>query len=116
VRLPGRLDSVHVMGLRFCPDILARNERQVTIQESATFGRLAYVEVGALLVGRIVQTGLGTPRRGGEKGYFEYGGSTVLLFGQAGAWSPDADILQKTSEQIETVVRLGEGIAGVAPR
>lgn len=111
VRLPGRLDSVHLLGLRHRSDILARNERQVTIQQSETFGRLAYVEVGALLVGRIVQTNEAQSRRGAEKGYFEYGGSTVLMFGEPGAWRPDDDLLAQTAQQTETVVRLGEALA-----
>jgi phosphatidylserine decarboxylase len=109
--IAGRLHSVNMLGLRRRSDILARNKRQVTIQQSQNFGRLAYVEVGAMLVGRIVQQSASQPSRGGEKGYFEYGGSTVAVFGEPGAWKPDADLLEKTSSQMETLIRLGEPIA-----
>lgn len=109
--IAGRLHSVNMLGLRQRSDILARNKRQVTIQQSQNFGRLAYVEVGAMLVGRIVQQDVSQPSRGGEKGYFEYGGSTVALFGEPGAWKPDDDLLEKTSSQVETLIRLGEPIA-----
>jgi len=109
--VPGRLDSVNLLGLRHRPDILARNERQVTIQQSRRFGRLAYVEVGAMMVGRIVQQRDRAPACGEEKGYFEFGGSTVALFGEPGAWRPDDDLLERTAGRIETLIRLGSPIA-----
>lgn len=110
-RVPGRLHSVNMLSLRQRSDVLARNERQVTIQQSNHFGRLAYVEVGALLVGRIVQQHGPTVARGDLKGYFEYGGSTVALFGEPGAWTPDDDLLAQTAERTETLVRLGTPLA-----
>jgi phosphatidylserine decarboxylase len=112
--LPGRLHTVNLLALRHRPDTLVRNCRQVTLQDSQNFGRLAYVEVGAVLVGRIVQTGSDKPARGDEKGYFEYGGSTVILFGEPGAWRPDDDLLRNTADEIETLVRLGMPVATAA--
>lgn len=66
-------------------------------------------------VGRIVQVHpLDTPyRRGDEKSVFKFGGSTVIVFGEAGKWPAD-DILQHTNGSIETLVRLGEVIASSA--
>jgi len=110
-RVPGRLHSVNMLSLRQRSDVLARNERQVTIQQSARFGQLAYVEIGALLVGRIVQLDVAHAQRGQQKGYFEYGGSTVALFGEPGAWKPDDDILAQTANRVETLIRLGTPIA-----
>lgn len=110
-QVPGRLYTVNLLALRDRPDTLVRNRRQVTLQDSENFGRLAYVEVGAVLVGRIVQTGTDQPARGDEKGYFEYGGSTVVLFGEPGAWRPDEDLLHNTAEGLETLVRLGTSLA-----
>jgi phosphatidylserine decarboxylase len=54
-RLGRRLWTVNWHALQHQPDILFRNERQVQILETRNFGRLAFVEVGALSVGRIVQ-------------------------------------------------------------
>ena len=71
------------------------------------FGRLGFVEFGALTVGRIVQP---FPR-GAQKSVLKFGGSAVASFGEPGAWRPAADILQHTSEGMETIVRLGESIA-----
>jgi phosphatidylserine decarboxylase len=72
------------------PDILLRNERQIDILETKNFGRLAFVEVGAMSVGRIVQV---HPRevpflRGEEKSVFKFGGSAIVLFGEPGKWRP----------------------------
>jgi Phosphatidylserine decarboxylase len=97
-------------------DILLRNERQVNILETRNFGRLAFVEVGALSVGRIVQVHPfeAAFRRGEDKSVFKFGGSAVVVFGEAGAWIPPNDLLEHTKQGIETLVRLGETIA-VAP-
>jgi len=112
-RLPGKLHSVNPLALKYKGEILATNERQVSILETSNFGRLAYIEVGALCVGKIVQTHDKNRefRRGDEKGYFLFGASTVIVFGEPGRWTPDADLLDQTSKQRETLIRLGEAIA-----
>src|SRR5438874_1954728 len=76
------------------PDILFRNERHVQILETSNFGRLGFVEIGAMTVGRIAQSHpTNKPfRRGAEKGYFSFGGSAIVLFGERGSWRPSADI------------------------
>jgi phosphatidylserine decarboxylase len=69
------------------------------------------IEVGALMVGKIVQTyTLNSFQRGQEKGYFLFGGSTVILFGEPGAWEPSKDILEHSAEKREVFVRLGEEV------
>jgi phosphatidylserine decarboxylase len=72
------------------------NERNVSILETSNFGRLGFVEVGALSVGRIAQVHpLHLPfRRSEEKAVFRFGGSAIVVFGKAGKWSPSADLLQ----------------------
>lgn len=94
------------------PDILFRNERKAQILRTRNFGRIGFVEIGALSVGRVVQTHpLDRPfRRGEEKSVFRFGGSAVVMFGEPGAWRPSEDILRKTGEGVETFVRLGEEI------
>jgi phosphatidylserine decarboxylase len=114
--IPGRLHSVNPIALARRNDTLASNERHVTLISSTNFGRLAMVEVGAMNVGRIVQTHAGAAvERGQEKGYFCFGGSSVLLFGEAGRWCPSADLLEQTALERETLLRLGEEVA-VAPQ
>ena len=112
-RLGRSLWTVNWHALQNQPDILLRNERQIDILETKNFGRLAFVEVGAMSVGRIVQV---HPResafqRGDEKSVFKFGGSAIVLFGEPGKWRPLNDILQHTAESIETLIRLGDAVA-----
>lgn len=95
--------------------IFVKNERQVTILNTKHFGLLAYVEVGALCVGKIIQTFThNTPfDRGDEKGYFLFGASTVIIFGEPGKWKPDQDLLAQTAQGRESFVKLGQGIAEI---
>ena len=111
-----RLWTVNWRALQNQPDILFRNERQINILDTRHFGRLGFVEVGALSVGRIIQVHpLDTPfRRGEEKSVFTFGGSAVVVFGEPGQWQPADDLLAHTRDGIETLVRLGEPIATAA--
>ncbi len=112
-RVKGRYDSVNPVALRHKPDIFIANERHVSLLQTENFGRMAYIEVGAVCVGKIVQTHpWGKPfLRGEEKGYFLFGGSTVVLLGEPGKWRPSADVLEQSAQGRETYVQLGDEIA-----
>jgi phosphatidylserine decarboxylase len=111
-RLGHRLWTVNWHALVNKPDILFSNERVINILETHHFGRLAFVEVGALSVGRIVQVHpLDKPfQRGEEKSVFRFGGSAIVVFAEPGAWRPSDDLLEYTKQGIETLVRLGEPV------
>ena len=95
-------------------DIFIKNERQISILDSENFGRLAYIEVGATCVGKIVQSHEEkTFNRGDEKGYFLFGGSTVIVIGQKGLWTPNQDILENTKQGVETYIKLGEEVGQI---
>lgn len=112
-RVAGAYDSVNPLALKYKNHIFIKNERHVTILQTENFGRLAYIEVGALCVGKIVQSHPWDKefRRGDEKGYFLFGGSTVVLLGEKGAWLPSSDILNNTANGIETYLHLGSEVA-----
>jgi phosphatidylserine decarboxylase len=112
-RLGSKLWTVNKNALQNQPDILFRNERSIQMLQTKNFGRLAMVEIGALTVGRVVQKhDIKRPfERGDEKAVFRFGGSAVGLFGQPGKWRPDQDLLDRTRQGVETLVRLGEVIA-----
>jgi len=111
--VPGDLHSVNPLALKYKQDIFIRNERRVSILETERFGRLAYIEVGATCVGKIVQSfDESKPfKKGEEKGYFLFGGSTVVLCGEKGRWVPSKDILKNTKEGFETYITLGDVVA-----
>ncbi len=110
-----KLYSVSPYALRVNNKIFLENERRVTILETDHFGKLAYIEVGATMVGKIVQTHDEKEnfKRGMEKGYFLFGGSTVILLGEKGRWKPADDILKNTMQKTETLIRLGDEVANV---
>lgn len=89
--------------------VLRENERRYSIIESRN-GLVGVMEVGALLVGRIRYHRVKAALRYAERGWFEPGGSTILLFYQKGAVTADPDILRETAAGNEVRVRLGERI------
>jgi phosphatidylserine decarboxylase len=108
-RVKGLLDTVNQNASGIFA--LTANARDVSVLRTENFGNMVYSEVGAMLVGRIVQTYDGTVfKRGGEKGYFEFGGSTVVLVLKKGTVALDSDILKYSAQGIETKVTLGEKI------
>ena len=88
--------------------IFVENTRQVNMLKTENFGNVAYIEVGAMLVGRIVDNGVDVFERGQEKGHFEPGGSTIVIL--VNNVKIDKDILEQSESGIETKVRLGERI------
>ena len=112
VRLGHRLWTVNPNALVNQPDILFKNERQINIIDAGAFGRLAFVEVGAMSVGRIVQVHpLDAPFvKGDEKSVFKFGGSAIVVYGEPGKWRPSSDVLTHTRDGIETLIRLGEPV------
>lgn len=108
VFLPGVLHTVRPIALESVP-VFVRNCREYTIMETAHFGTVAQIEIGALLVGRIDnRDGAGPIRRGEEKGRFLYGGSTVVLLLEKDRVSFDEALFTATANGIETPVVLGQ--------
>jgi phosphatidylserine decarboxylase len=104
----GKLDSVNPIALHKKGRILIDNERYVSILETKHFGKLAYIEVGATCVGKIVQTTrLKEFSRGEEKGYFLFGGSTVIVLGEKGKIPFHSSVLINTQKRVETYFKLG---------
>jgi Phosphatidylserine decarboxylase len=66
------------------------------------------MEVGALMVGKIVNHRESCfVLRGEEKGYFEFGGSTIVLLLEKDAVTLREDLLVNTLSGYETQLRLG---------
>ena len=110
VVIPGRLHTVNPIANDFFP-IYKENAREYTILRTERFGDVIAMEVGALMVGKIINHhGAATVRRGQEKGYFQFGGSTVVLLLKKDTAVLDSDILENSRQGIETVVKFGEKI------
>ena len=87
------------------------NSREYTILNTNNFGKVIDIDIGAMGVGRIRNNHEEyTFKKGEEKGYFEFGGSTIVLLVKKGTVDIDKDILENSKEGIETIVKYGEAI------
>ena len=87
------------------------NNREWTILNTNNFGKVIQVEVGAMCIGRIKNNHESYIfKKGEEKGYFEFGGSTIVLLFKKNTIKLDSDIYENSKEGIETIVKYGERI------
>ena len=106
VRVKGRLHTVSDSSSKY--KIYRENEREYSILNTKNFGKVIYMEVGALLIGKIVNHDIKSFKRGEEKGYFLPGGSTIIVI--AKNIKVDKDILEYSKKNIETLVSIGEKV------
>lgn len=115
--IQGPLFSVNPIALRRSVRYLVQNKRVVTMLRSPEFGEVAIVEIGATMVGGIVQTyTAGAVPKGGEKGYFKFGGSCVITLFEHGRVRLAADVVQNTAAGLETYARIGDRLGTSAAR
>ncbi|MEI6062000.1 MAG: phosphatidylserine decarboxylase [Bacteroidota bacterium] len=110
-KIEGDYYSVNPFALRKMAEIFCLNKREYTILTNPLFGDVVMAEVGATMVGSIVQTFKGcSVTKGDEKGYFKFGGSTVVLLFEKSKIHIDTDLLINTAKGYETTVKMGERI------
>lgn len=110
-KIEGDYYSVNPFALRKKAEIFFLNKREYTILSNPLFGDVIMAEVGATMVGSIEQTFKGSSvNKGEEKGYFKFGGSTVVLLFEKSKIRIDEDLLINTSKGYETTVKMGERI------
>ena len=110
-KVDGDYYSVNPYALRKMAEIFCLNKREYTILSNPLFGDVVMAEVGATMVGSIVQTFKGSSvNKGEEKGYFKFGGSTVVLLFEKSKIHIDEDLLINTAKGYETSIKMGERI------
>ena len=115
VKITGDYYSVNPIALHQMIEIFCLNKRQHTIITTAQFGDVVMAEVGATMVGSIMQTYEGNAAgKGEEKGYFKFGGSTVVLLFEKNKIRIDNDLLANAEKGFETYVLMGEQIGMAA--
>lgn len=105
-KINGRLHTVSDSSSKY--KIFKENYREYSILDTSNFGKIIYMEVGALLVGKIINHNYEDFKRGMEKGYFLPGGSTIILV--LNNIKVDDDIMKQSINNIETIVDVGERI------
>lgn len=109
--IKGVLHTVNPIALEHY-NIYKRNCREYTILHTEHFGNVIQTEVGAMMVGKIVNHHKDYIfLKGEEKGMFMFGGSTIVLLVEKNRIKIDDDIMKNSSEGFETVVKFGEKIA-----
>lgn len=106
--IAGKLHTVQPIALRNVP-VFVENSREYTILHTDHFDDVVQMEVGAMLVGRIRNLHKEAPiQRGQEKGYFEYGGSTIILLLKQGVTSFPQSFYEQTKQGKEIPVKQGQ--------
>ena len=107
--IKGKLNTVQPIA--YNKKIFHTNSREYTTLHTKNFGDIIEVDVGALLVGKITNNKeIKNYKKGDEKGYFEFGGSTIILFVEENKVIIDNDILLNSTLGKETIVSCGEKI------
>ena len=115
VVINGDLYSVSPIALRDMTDIFLVNKRNYIILSNGRFGDVIMSEIGATMVGSIVQTYQGNVvKKGEEMGYFKFGGSSIILLFKKGTVTFDHDLLTNSASGIETQVEMGKRIGVVS--
>lgn len=114
VKVKGKYHSVNPIAFAKAPDLFVENTKVVTPLCSPVFGKFFFLEVGAFGVGSIVNTAVaGKHEKLDEKGFFKFGGSTVILVMEAEKIKFDPDLIRNSANKVEMLVRCGEKI-GIA--
>ncbi|MGM0439787.1 MAG: phosphatidylserine decarboxylase [Chlamydiota bacterium] len=110
--IKGWLSSVNPLALAKKPRTFIENKRTITSFKTDNFGEILYLEVGATNVGSIVQTFVPGEAvdKGHEKGYFQFGGSTLILLFPPRRIIFDQDLLRATSQGLEVKSAMGQSM------
>lgn len=113
-KITGKYHSVNPYVFKLGEDPFGENARNVLVLKSEEFCDPLCIIVGAMGVGKIVETY--TPetlyKKGEEMGYFKFGASTVCLLFRKGVIKPAYEkFVTNSQSMIETAVKQGQRIA-----
>lgn len=114
--LNGFLYSVSPIALARSLRYLLENKRRVTEVRHPRIGRYLFLEIGATNVGGIVDTASPGPvEKGGEKGYFRFGGSMVMTLFPPRTFVPVEDLAEQSVSGTELYARMGDRMGRLSP-
>jgi phosphatidylserine decarboxylase len=91
--------------------VFVENSREYIVLSTPAFGTVVQMEVGALLVGKIHNLRSNSRIfQGQEKGYFEFGGSTILVLVKKDRLELSEDVAKQTGNGKEMKICLGETV------
>ncbi|EDY80499.1 phosphatidylserine decarboxylase [Verrucomicrobiia bacterium DG1235] len=106
----GPLNSVSPIALRRSMDYLWENKRVLTVIDTPDLGRVSFLAIGATCVGSILMTAEegNVVEKGGELGYFAFGGSCVITIFERGRVELAEDLRDNGGRQIEVYAKVGD--------
>lgn len=111
-KIKGYYYSVNPIAIKKDIWIFFENKRQYQIIRTKKFDDVLMSEIGATMVGSMIETYNGNRAiKGKEKGYFQFGGSSIILLFKKGQAAVDEDLLKNTRNHFETAVEMGESVA-----
>jgi len=111
-KIQGSYYSVSPTAIKKMVELFCLNKREYTLITTENFGDVLMSEIGATMVGSIISTYDQIDiKKGQEKGYFKFGGSSIILLFEKNKILIDEDILENTQKRLETQVFWGERIA-----
>jgi len=114
-KIDGQYDSVNPIVFRAGNQPLQTNKRNLTILKTKQCSDVVMVAVGAMFIGTIIETYKPevSNKKGEEVGYFAVGGSTIVLLFEKGKIKVDQKVLDRSKENYETEVKMGQPVAKI---
>ncbi|KAJ4950716.1 hypothetical protein NE237_027548 [Protea cynaroides] len=110
VDIPGCLYTVNPIAVnsKYC-NVFTENKRVVSVISTEAFGKVAFVAIGATMVGSVtfLKKEGDIVQKGEEFGYFSFGGSTVICVFEKDVIDIDEDLLSNSERSLETLVSVG---------
>ncbi len=111
-KINGRLHTIRPISNKY--NVFCTNCREYEVFNTKNFGQVVQIEIGAMLVGKIYNSRKKEFHKLDEKGFFDFGGSTIVQLFKKDSVMIDNDIIEKSNESIEVQVeigmKIGEGI------
>lgn len=92
--------------------VFTENQREVSLLKTENFKEVYQIEIGALNIGKIHNNKKTKYKKYDERGYFSFGGSTIILLFQKDTIKLDKDIKDYSKKDIEVKVQYGDIIGG----
>ncbi|MDC9031936.1 phosphatidylserine decarboxylase [Columbia Basin potato purple top phytoplasma] len=106
-KIKGKLHTVNPIAFKYF-NVFHENSREYNILETKNFSTIIQIEVGALLVGKINNHPITSFQKGEEKGFFSFGGSTIILLIKKNKVIFDKIFIENSLKNIETKINIGD--------
>ncbi|KAI1463813.1 putative phosphatidylserine decarboxylase [Daldinia caldariorum] len=118
--IPGDYYQVDPVALQSGVNILTSNARSYLVIETEQFGDVLFVAIGATDVGTVrIHDKFQKPgteiKKGDEIGFFQFGGSSIIVAFQKGAIKFDQDLLDLSRQKIQVSVEVGMSLGRANP-